>query len=300
MSAAGFIFWIERFAIHDGPGIRVAVFLKGCPLRCVWCHSPESQSPRPELLLKTDRCLVCGTCAPLCARDAIAATDDGYITRRERCTACGDCVEACPSGARSIAGRPWSVAELLGEIEKDRVFLTRSGGGVTFSGGEPLMQWAFLRDAIDACRAAGYHTAVETSGFGHRRAINAAARADLVLFDLKIIDQARHRRYTGVSNRIILQNFSYLASRHPAVRVRVPVVPGVNDDIQNLEAIGALARAKGVTRIDLLPYHTAGIAKYERLGRAYPLPGVLPQAPEALDPARQRLERLGLAVHIGG
>ena len=300
MGATGLIFWIERFAIHDGPGIRVAVFLKGCPLRCVWCHSPESQSPEPELLLKTDRCLVCGTCAPFCAHDAILRTDDGYVTERGRCDACGDCTEACPSGARTISGRTWTVPELLAEIEKDRVFLGQSSGGVTFSGGEPLLQPVFLRETIDGCRQIGYHTAVETSGFGNRIAIDAATRADLVLFDLKILDEERHRRYTGASNRIILDNFAYLAPRHPNVRLRVPVIPGVNDDLRNLSGIGALAKAHGITRIDLLPYHTAGIAKYDRLGRTYELPGVETLAPEALVPAREHLEEFGLTVHIGG
>lgn len=298
--ATGLVFWIERFAIHDGPGIRVTVFLKGCPLRCAWCHSPESQSPEPELLLKDDRCLVCGTCAPFCGHDAIVETPDGYATDRDRCEACGDCVKACPSGARTIAGQAWSVPALLAEIEKDRVFLDASGGGVTFSGGEPLMQPVFLREAIEACRAAGLHTAVETSGFGSRQAINAAARADLILFDLKIADEERHRQYTGVSNRTILDNFAYLAARHRNVHVRVPVIPGVNDDDQNLMAIGGLARANGITRIDLLPYHTAGIAKYARLGRPYSLPDVAAQPLEALDPARQQLETLGLTVHLGG
>ena len=271
-AATGLVFLIERFAIHDGPGIRVAVFLKGCPLRCAWCHSPESQSPEPELLLKDDRCLVCGTCAPFCGHEAIVETVDGYTTDRDRCEACGDCTEACPSGARAIAGKTWTVPDLLAEIEKDRVFLDRSGGGVTFSGGEPLTQPVFLRDAIVACKAAGLHTAVETSGFGSRPAVDAAALADLVLFDLKFADDERHRQYTGVSNRTILENFAYLASRHPAVRVRVPVVPGVTDSCENLMAIGELARANGVSQIDLLPYHTAGIAKYDRLGRAVRTP----------------------------
>lgn len=299
MGTTGLVFWIERFAIHDGPGIRVAVFLKGCPLSCAWCHSPESQSARPELLIKTERCLVCGTCAPLCAHDAITWTGSQYETDRSRCRLCPDCADACPSGARSIAGQTWSVPELIAQVEKDRVFLHESGGGVTFSGGEPLMQPDFLGEAIDACRAAGIHTAVETSGFGSRRAIDAARRADLLLFDLKLLDDDRHRKYTGVSNRIILRNFAYVASRHAAVRVRMPVIPGVNDDARNVEAIAALAVANGVTRIDLLPYHTAGLAKYERLGRHYPLHGVVP-SPDGIGPARQRFERLGLNVCVGG
>jgi pyruvate formate lyase activating enzyme len=298
--APGLVFLIERFAIHDGPGIRVAVFLKGCPLRCAWCHSPESQSPEPELLLKDDRCLVCGTCAPFCGHEAIIESRGGYATDRDRCEACGDCVDACPSGARTIAGRVWTAETLLAEIEKDRVFLDESGGGVTFSGGEPLTQPVFLREAIDACKAVGLHTAVETAGFGSRLAVDAAAQADLILFDLKIANAERHRRYTGVSNTSILENFAYLTSRHPAVRVRVPVIPGVNDDPENLMAIGELARAHGVSRVDLLPYHTAGMAKYERLGRPYTLSGVVAQPMAALEPARRQLQSLGLTVRLGG
>lgn len=300
MGDVGLVFSIERFAVHDGPGIRVAVFFKGCPLRCAWCHSPESQSPNPEILIKGDRCLVCGTCEPSCPHDAIMQTDDGYETDRARCRACGTCVEVCPSGARSIAGRWITPVELVAEVERDRAFVDQSGGGVTFSGGEPLLQAAFLGEAIDACRAAGFHTAVETSGFGTRSAIDTAARADLILFDLKIHDEERHRQYTGVSNRIILENFMRLTSKHRAVRARVPLIPGITDDAANLEAIGAFAAVHGAIGLDVLPYHTAGAAKYERLGRPYLLDGLAAPSAEAVELAKRRLETGGLPVQIGG
>lgn len=300
MAATGLVFWIARFAVHDGPGIRVAVFLKGCPLRCAWCHSPESQAPGPELLLKGDRCLVCGTCMPLCRHEAIASIDDGYETNRDRCEACGDCVDACPADARTLAGRTMTVDELVAEIDKDRVFMERSGGGVTFSGGEPLMQPEFLREAIAACRARGWHTAVETSGYGTPPAMAAAATADLVLFDLKVHDEAEHRRATGVSNRLILENFTRIAAWHRDVRVRVPLVPGVTDGPENIEAIGQLAQTAGIARVDLLPYHTAGLAKYDRLGRPYGLAGTAPPSTDTVAATRAQLERLGLTVHVGG
>jgi len=192
------------------------------------------------------------------------------------------------------------VSQLLAEIEKDRVFFERSGGGVTFSGGEPLTQPVFLRAAIDACKAAGLHTAVETSGFGSHAAIESAARADLILFDLKIFDDTRHRLYTGVSNRIIFDNFTWLAEHHSNIRVRIPVIPGINDDPENLAAIGRYARSHRVTHLDLLPYHTAGTAKYERLGRLYALDQIAAQPIDALAPAKHHLELLGLTVRLGG
>jgi pyruvate formate lyase activating enzyme len=191
-----------------------------------------------------------------------------------------------------------SAPELVAEVERDRVFLDRSGGGVTFSGGEPLMQPEFLGEALSGCKAAGLHTAVETSGFGSRFALDEAARADLVLFDLKIHDEERHLQFTGVSNRIILENFVRLTGRHRAVRVRVPLIPGINDDRENLEAIGALAAVQGATGVDLLPYHTAGAAKYERLGRPYLLAGVTAPSPEAVLAAKHCLESCGLPVHV--
>ena len=303
----GFVFSIERFAVHDGPGIRVAVFLKGCPLRCLWCHSPESQSTRPELIVKSDRCIVCGSCVPACAHQAIVPIDGGYLTLRIACsgrclsapTSAGRCTDACPTGARTIAGHALTVPALLELVERDRVFFGASGG-VTFSGGEPLLQPAFLAEAIAACQAAGLHVAVETSGYGPRSAMDIAARADLLLFDLKVFDDTRHRRMTGVSNEPILENFQSVVRHHRAVRVRVPVIPGLTDDDENLLAIGQFVVSQGVTAIDLLPYHTAGIARYERLDRGYALPNITSLAPEALAGVRTRLERLGLSVHIGG
>jgi pyruvate formate lyase activating enzyme len=300
VSATGLIFGVERFALHDGPGIRTTVFFKGCPLRCWWCHSPESQSPRPEPSIKADRCIQCGRCLDACPNAAIVETDGGFDTLRARCTACGTCTDLCPSGAREIVGRRVTAEELAADLEKDTVFFDRSGGGVTFSGGEPLMQPAFLAELLARCRARGIHTAVETCGFASWRAMKVAAHADLVLFDLKILDDARHRAYTGVSNRPILANFGRFTARCPAVRVRLPLVPGVNDDPENVTAIGALVRAAGLAEIDLLPYHTAGLAKYNRIGRPSRLPDVKPPTSEALVRARLSLERLGVSVHVGG
>ena len=297
----GTIFHVERFAVHDGPGIRTAVFLKGCPLRCWWCHSPESQARDPEPFTRLDRCIRCGQCLDACAHDAVLPADEGYNVVRAQCAVCGACARLCPSGARDIYGRPVTVEELLAEIERDVPFFDRSGGGVTFSGGEPLMQPGFLGAALAACRARRLHTAVETAGFAPSSVVEAVAGdTDLFLYDLKLVDDARHRRATGASNALILDNLRWLARTHPAVRVRVPLVPGETDDQANLAAIGALVASMGLPRVDLLPYHSAGLAKYRRLGREAPRPDVQPPSPAALAGAARTLESFGLTVHLGG
>jgi pyruvate formate lyase activating enzyme len=300
MPPTGTIFLVERFALHDGPGIRTTVFFKGCPMRCWWCHSPESQSTVPETLVRADRCIRCGECLQACEHGAIAEADGEFTTLRAHCAVCGACAQVCPSGAREIAGREVTVAELVAEIERDVAFFDGSGGGVTFSGGEPLMQAAFLGDAIRACRELGIHTAVETAGFAPWPAVELAATADLVLFDLKLHDEARHRFYTGVSNRPILENLARLAATSANLRVRIPLVPGVNDTAAEVDGLGRFLASAGIREVDLLPYHTAGVAKYRRLGRSAPMPEAVPPSPSQVEAARRHLERFGLFVRAGG
>ena len=297
----GVVFRIARFAVHDGPGIRTTVFLKGCPLRCWWCHSPESQSPLPELALRPERCLACGTCLPFCPRQAIGIDGTSFITDRERCEACGACADACPAGAREIVGTRWTPDQLLAEIEKDVLFYDESGGGVTFSGGEPTMQSEFLIAMLTQCRARRIHTVVDTCGLAPEATFRAiAGLADLFLFDLKAMDDRLHREVTGASNARILANLSMLGELGRNVRVRFPLIPGINDDEGHVLALGRFVRLVGVTHVDVLPYHRAGIAKYVRFGVEYRLPDAVPPPPERVDEVVAALRACGLQVQIGG
>ncbi len=299
--ATGSIFRVERFAIHDGPGIRTTVFLKGCPLACLWCHSPESQSAAPEFMPRADRCVRCGACAAACPHDAIRCADTPALARPAECVLCGACAEACPSGARELVGRTVSVDQVVETVEKDRIFYDQSGGGVTFSGGEPLMQPAFLLDVVARCRARGIRTAVDTSGHGDPAALRAiAGDTDLFLFDLKMMDEARHRAFTGLGNRLILDNLRALAAFHRAVIVRFPLVPGVNDDEENIAAMGRFVASLGLPRVDVLPYHRAGTAKYHRLGRDYRLADTQPPPRPQQEAIARSLTRFGLTVTLGG
>ncbi len=297
----GTVLRIERFAIHDGPGIRTTVFMKGCPLRCAWCHSPESQSLQPEFLPRPDRCVHCLACTNICPFHAARpASDDGPLAPPE-CTTCGACAEACPTGARDLVGRTMAVPALMAEIERDRIFYDESDGGVTFSGGEPLMQPVFLATMVSSCRASGIHVAIETCGHADTRAlVDIAKDTDLFLFDLKLMDERRHREYTGASNALILHNLERLAAIHPDIRVRFPLIPGVNDDDENVRAMGAFLASLGLTRVDVLPYHRAGLAKYERLQRAYRLPDIQPPTSDRQTHVARLLESCGLIVQPGG
>jgi pyruvate formate lyase activating enzyme len=294
LAVRGRIFDVQRFSLHDGPGIRTTVFLKGCPARCLWCHNPESQSFAPEVLVVETRCVSCGTCQTVCPHGA-PPPGSGL------CTACGACVEACPAGARRLAGRETTVDAVMEEVLRDRVFYEESGGGVTFSGGEPLAQPEFLRALLRVCRDAGIRTAVDTCGFAPRdRLLALAPLVDLFLFDVKLVDDARHRALTGLPVAPILGNLEALVATHENVWIRVPVVPGHTDAEEDVAATaGLVAGLAGVRQVSLLPYHPTGAAKARRLGRDYPLQALAPPSPERLAQLAALFHEHGLAVRIG-
>jgi len=298
----GMIFDVKKFAIHDGPGIRTTIFFKGCPLRCWWCHNPEGQSPERELWWWKGRCSGCGDCLRACEEDALSLEDGSLSIARGRCTLCGACCEACHHEALEIVGREVTVAQVLEELERDTVFYDESGGGVTISGGEPLMQPAFLATLLRGCKGRGFHTTVDTSGFASPEVLAGVRKdVDLFLYDLKLMDDERHRRFTGVSNELILENLRMLSTEGHSLIVRIPIIPGINDDDENIRDMGRFAASLPQPYpIDLLPYHRAGMDKYGRLGQEYRLPEVRPPSERRMGEIADILNSFGLKVTIGG
>ena len=265
MTRTPLVFNTQRFCLHDGPGIRTLVFLKGCPLRCAWCSNPESQSPNAELMHLRRLCAVCGSCAESCPEDAITMTDDGPRIDRERCTICGDCVAACPTGAMAISGTAYGVDELVALVTRDREFFETSGGGVTLTGGEPLAHPAFAADVLAALRDRRILTAIETCGCADWEAFERVLpHTDLFLFDLKHHGAERHREGTGVSNNRILGNLRKLASTGAEIAVRIPLIPGFNMDRDDVLAMARLAEDAGVRNLELMPYHRLGQGEIRR------------------------------------
>lgn len=309
--ASGLITNIQRYSVHDGPGIRTTVFLKGCPLDCAWCHNPETISPRPEVLLAASRCIRCGACVAACPRhdpvglpSGMAASFSGTLpapTHAGQCLVCGACVEACPVNGRTMVGRAWSAAALVDVLQQDRLFFDESQGGVTFSGGEPLRQGTFLFAALALCRRAGIHTAVDTCGHASSDLVERLAEAtDLILYDLKLLDEDQHVRYCGVSNRTILQNLDWLAHHHARLWLRIPLIPGVNNTPEQLAGMARLAASlPGIEQVHLLPYHKIGIHKRrsDNLGAAE---SFIPPSPEQIEQARTVFQTAGISVHVGG
>jgi pyruvate formate lyase activating enzyme len=294
----GLVFDVDTFAVHDGPGIRMAVYLKGCPLSCAWCHSPESQGMEPELVLTRDRCLLCGRCVVACPSSAHVIEDGRrHAIARERCTACGRCVAICPNRALAIKGYWVTAGEVVAQAARMMPFFDHSGGGITLSGGEVTAQAAFAAAVLAGCREQGIHTAIETSGAASwERLQMLVEQSDLVLYDIKLVDEAAHQRWVGASNRQILDNARRLAGHN--VQVRVPLIPGITDTEDNLSAIFAFMHEAGLGSVALLPYNTSAGAKYEWLDRAYEIEAET-QSGEALARMVERARAAGLAAAIG-
>jgi pyruvate formate lyase activating enzyme len=296
----GRLFDIQRFSIHDGPGIRTTVFLKGCPLRCLWCGNPESIDPNPQLSYVPDRCLACGACFAACKPKALTADSNGKaVLNRERCTNCGNCAEQCDAGALEMVGRTVTVDEVLDVVLRDRDYFEASGGGLTLSGGEPLEQPEFVEALLHKAKAAGLHCCVETAGHAGWSALKRLLEVvDLWLYDFKETDPVRHLKYTGVSNALILVNVRRLHAAEAPILLRCPMIPQHNARREHLDGIVDLAgRLPGIRGVELLPYYDLWRAKLKRFGLESELPeSVKPPEPTSVDSWNEYLRRRGVPV----
>jgi pyruvate formate lyase activating enzyme len=296
----GVIFDIKRFAVYDGPGIRTTVFLKGCPLHCLWCHNPESIARRPQLVFTPQKCIGCGQCMEVCAQQAHQLVDGRHEIVWERCQACGACAEGCYAGALELAGHEVTAEGVMADVLRDRAFYETSGGGMTLSGGEPLAQYDFTRALLHAAAAEGVHTALDTTGLAPWRQLEGLlSTTDLILYDLKQMDEARHVALTGVPNERILDNLRRLDGAGQQVWVRIPLIPGQNDDDANYHALGRFLKdLQHIERIEILRYHRLAESKYASVGYDYRLPGLEPPSEEWAESRRQILLSYGLSQTI--
>lgn len=299
----GLIFDIKPYAINDGPGIRIAIFFKGCPLACEWCHNPESISPHVQKMYTHSKCIGCNECVLACPENACTLTAQGIVTDPDLCKLHGKCAEVCPTGATEMSGKQATVEDIMKRIRKEIVFFDHSKGGVTFSGGEPLMQPDYLIELLDECGKEGIHRAVDTSGFARTEILlKVAKRTDLFLYDVKMLDPEKHKKYTGVSNEKILENLKILAETGARINIRFPMIKGVNDSEKELHEMASfIASLAGEKKeISILPFHNLAEMKHKKLGNHRVLSAMSEPSQEEQLRAIEIFESFGLKASVGG
>lgn len=292
---------IEKYATHDGPGIRTIVFLKGCPLRCIWCSNPETQRKENELYYNENKCISCKRCIGSCTEGALSFNDNRIVAYKNKCNACGTCVKICPMGALNLVGKDMTLDEVFEEVMQDRIFYQQSGGGVTISGGEVLMHEEFVVQLLRRLKEDYINTAIETSGFGDWKSLNnIASYADLIMFDIKHTDSDIHKDLTGVDNKIILDNLNKLSKMHKNIIIRIPVITGINESKENIQKTAEIAKEFGINEIHLLPYHSLAKQKYKQLSKKYELETLKNLNESDVEYLKVLVESFGLKCVIGG
>lgn len=292
---------IERYATHDGPGIRTVVFLKGCPLKCLWCANPETQRKENELYYNTNKCIACKRCINSCEKAALQFEDEKVIVDKNKCNSCGECVKACPMEALNLVGKNSTVDEVFNEVMKDTIFYQQSGGGITISGGEVLMHRDFAVKLLKMCKENYINTAIETSGFGDFNVLKEiSVYCDLIMFDIKHTDGKVHKKLTEVDNAIILDNLKRLSEIHKNIIIRMPLITGFNESEENIINTVKIAKENNIKEIHLLPYHSLGKDKYKQLGRDYELSHLKEPEEEKVNSLKTIIEKDNIKCKIGG
>ncbi|AKL96014.1 pyruvate formate lyase activating enzyme [Clostridium aceticum] len=292
---------IQKYSLHDGPGIRTTVFLKGCPLKCIWCHNPENQSYHKQMMYNKEKCNLCGGCQRKCSIGAIHIKTENIDVDSEKCNFCENCTEFCINNAREIVGQEYTTSELMKEIEKDKIFYEQSGGGVTFSGGEAMHQIDFLHEIARKCKTKGISVAIDTCGqvsFQHFEKL--LEDVDIFLYDLKLMNSQEHKKYTGVPNEVILDNLKELSKKGAKIYLRLPLIEGINTDNENINAIVKFIKNLNIVHINLLPYHEIGSDKYKRLNMKYEYALMKKPSDERLQEIKTLFEKNNFKVKIGG